>query len=272
MSTNKKRRAKENEGPRIVTVDIETAPLKVWCWGLFDQNMGLEQIASDWSILSFSAKVLGEKDVLYMDTGGRGASKVQDDKRIIQALWKVLDEADIVVTQNGISFDLKKIRARMIMMGMPPFRPVKMIDTMVECKKNFAMTSNKLAYTSRVLTDTPKSEHKEFPGFELWSECLKDNKKAWAEMKKYNVKDVEATEKLYLKLRPWIEGHPNVAAYYSSEEAMCPKCGSDHLEKRGFSCSQTQTYQRYVCKECGGWSRGRLTMSTKSKRGSMLVN
>jgi hypothetical protein len=52
-------------------------------------------------------------------------------------------------------------------------------------------------------------------------------------MRRYNIRDVVALEPLYLKLRPWIEGHPNVAVYSDSDEVACPKCGSTKLKLNG---------------------------------------
>lgn len=258
--------------PRIATIDIETAPLESYHWGLWDQNIGLNQIKVEWSILSISVKWLDEKKVIYKDTGGRGVSKVRDDKELLQYIWEVLDEADIVITQNGKSFDIKKINARLLMHGFRPYSPVKVIDTKVVAARHFAFTSNKLAWLSDHLTDIKKSEHKQFPGFELWVECLKDNAKAWLEMKKYNIIDVLADEQLYLKLRPWIEGHVNLAAYSELEEVVCPKCASTKIQKRGRSVTQTGEYHRYHCQNCGGWARSRYTVNTTSKRKSLLSN
>jgi hypothetical protein len=45
-----------------------------------------------------------------------------------------------------------------------------------------------------------KLAHSKFPGYSLWSECEKGNKAAWAEMKKYNIADINSTEDLFLKL------------------------------------------------------------------------
>ena len=261
-----------NGRPKIVTLDIETAPNESYHWGLWDQNIGLEQIRVEWTILSFSAKWLGKKDVQYLDAGGRGASKVRDDKALLTELWKILDEADIVVAQNGQAFDIKKINARLIMSGFKPYSPIKIIDTMLVAKRHFSFTSNKLAWMSEHLTNTKKSTHKQFPGFTLWAECLKDNVKAWAEMKKYNCIDTVATEELYLKLRPWVEGHPNIAAYSELEAMMCPKCASEKVQKRGKSVTQSGEYHRFQCMDCGGWSRSRYTTNSKGKRASLLQN
>lgn len=267
------KKSKSSQLPKIVTLDIETAPLQSYHWGLWDQNIGLEQIKNEWTILSFSAKWLGEDTVIYADTGGKGRKKVRDDYDLLQKLWYILDKADIVVAQNGQAFDIKKINARLLMAGFGPYSPIKIIDTMLVAKKHFAFTSNKLKWMSAHLTATEKSEHKQFPGFELWAECLKDNPKAWAEMKKYNCIDTRATEELYLKVRPWIEGHPNVAAYSDQcEDLACPKCGSTDVSPKGIARTQYGRYYRYHCNDCGGWSRSRYTTNTNSKRKNLLSN
>jgi predicted RNA-binding Zn-ribbon protein involved in translation (DUF1610 family) len=256
---------------RVVTLDIETAPLEVHCWGLWDQNIGLEQIGSEWTILSFCAKWLGGETV-YRDTSGRGAKKVRDDRALLNELWTILDRADIVVAQNGVAFDVKKINSRLLMRGHRPYSPIKIVDTMLIAKRHFAFTSNKLAWMSEHLTKTKKDEHHNFPGFKLWAACLKDNPKAWAEMRKYNILDVQATEELYLRLRPWMVGHPNMAAYSGIEEVLCPKCGSADVQMRGRTLTQTGEYHRYQCKACGGWARSRYTLNTLQKRQSLLSN
>ena len=257
-------------GPRIGTLDIETAPIVAYVWGLWKQNIGLPQIIRDWSILSYCYKYLDCKRVVYDDVSKQ--EDLFDDTRLLLGLWKFLDETDIVIAQNGVAFDVKKIMARFIEAGMPPPSPFKVIDTMLEARKIAKFTSNKLAWLSAKLTDTPKLSHSQFPGFELWVQCLARNPKAWRVMKRYNPVDVKGTEKLYLKLRPYIVGHPNLAAYDDDETARCPKCLSADLQKKGFAFTQTGQYQRYKCGGCKGWSRSRYTINTMGKRKALLSN
>lgn len=261
-----------NPGPKIVTLDIETAPLESYHWGLWEENVSVDQINVEWSILSFSAKWLGKSAMVYMDTGGRGVKHVRDDSELLKALWHILNEADVVVAQNGAAFDIKKINARLIMAGFPPYSPIRVIDTKLVAKKHFAFTSNRLQWMSKHLTKQKKLAHKKYPGFELWAACLRDDPKAWAEMRRYNCADTRATEELYLKLRPWIAGHVNVGAYSEMEVPMCPKCGSVKVQRRGSARTQTGEYYRFQCQECGGWSKSRYVVSTKGKRLALLGN
>ena len=254
--------------PKVAVLDIETAPIVGNVWGLFDQNVGLNQIVRDWVILSVSWKWMHEKKVHYVDN--RGAP--MDDAATVKTIWQVLDEADFVVGHNVIKFDVRKINARLIHYKLPPPSPYKMLDTQRMAKKVMMATSNKLEYLSAAFTDQPKSLHKAFPGFELWAAVLRDEPKAWEAMKKYNAQDVRATEKLYLVLRPWCNTHPNVNVYDDGTKVRCPKCGSDHIQRRGTMTTNTGKYTRFHCTDCGGWSRTRYTENSVQKRRSLLAS
>ncbi len=257
---------------KILTLDIETSPLQSFHWGLFDQNISLDMIKIDWTILSFSAKWFGQKKVQFFCTGGRGVDKVRDDKELVKKLWQLLDEADIVVTQNGVAFDIKKINTRMLVHGLPPYSPVKMVDTLLIAKARFGFTSNKLAFLSKVLNKTKKSSHKKFPGFELWEQCLADNPAAWNEMRKYNSIDVIATEELYMKLRPWYDRHPHMGLFSEGSKPVCPKCGSDDLVKDGTRAIMAGVQQRYRCRDCHGILYNKPVPHSKTKKERMMRN
>lgn len=256
--------------PKILTLDIETSPLQAYVWGLFDQTVGLNQIKEEWCMLSFCAKWLGNPNVIYQDNSKQ--RNKEDDRKLAASLWKLLDEADIVVAQNGKRFDVRKINARFLLLGYKPPSPYKIIDTMIEARRHFAFTSNKLEWLTDKLTPTKKQKHKKFPGFELWKECLAGNPEAWAEMREYNIPDTVSTEELYLILRPWIEGHPNVANYTDPTTPACPKCGSHEVIQKGHRHTQVGRYIRYRCNACGGWSRGRVMQNSKEQRSNLLVN
>lgn len=257
-------------GVRIGTLDIETSPIVAYVWSLWKVNIGLNQILEDWSILSYCYKWLGEKKVHYEDVEGQ--KNLRDDSKLLKGLWKFLDEADIVIAQNGIAFDVKKINARFIQAGMLPPSPYKVVDTLLEAKKIARFTSNKLEWLSAKLTDTPKSSHAQFPGMELWNECLKGNPKAWRVMRKYNPIDVVGTEGVYLKLRPYIIGHPNVNVYDEDETVRCVNCGSEDVHQKGYRYTNVGKYPRYRCYACGAWHRGGYTENTPAKRKSLLRN
>ena len=126
--------------PKILILDIETSPLLSYCWALFDQNVALNQIKQDWFILSFAAKWLGDppSKTMYMDQ--RSNKNVEDDSKLLKSVWKLIDEADVLLTQNGKRFDAKKLNARFILNGLTPPSSYQHIDTLQIAKKNFAFT------------------------------------------------------------------------------------------------------------------------------------
>ncbi len=256
-------------GPKILLLDVETAPMLGYVWGLWENNVALNQVKSDWHLLSWAAKWFGDKKVMYQDQ--RNAKNIENDKAILQGIWNLLDEADIIITQNGKSFDSKKLNARFILNGMKPPSPYKHIDTLIIAKKHFAFTSNKLEYMSdKLCTKYKKIKHAEFGGFELWKECLAGNPKAWREMERYNKYDVLALEELYTKLQPWDNSIDfNV---YSDDDSIKCNCGSSSLSKRGFHFTASGKYQRFQCQSCKAWysAKGeKNNLLSKSKRLSL---
>ncbi len=256
--------------PKVLLIDIETAPMLGYVWGLWDQNIALNQIFKDWHVLSWSAKWLDSKEIMYMDQ--RNEADITKDKRILKHIWKLLDEADIVVGQNSKSFDHKKLNARFIQNGMQPPSTYKHIDTLLIAKKHFQFSSNKMEYTSEKLcTKYKKLKHHKFPGFDMWLQCLAGNREAWKEMEKYNKHDVLALEELYYKLMPW-DNSINFNLYSNDASAMICSCGHSKFRNRGYYYTGTGKFQRYKCFKCGAESRSRENLFDKEKRKSLRTN
>jgi uncharacterized protein YprB with RNaseH-like and TPR domain len=245
---------------KVLFVDIETAPIIGFLWGMWDQNLGLNQINSDWHLLSFAAQWQDSKEIMYADQ--RGKKNIENDKHLLRKLWKLMNDADIIIGHNSKRFDVKKLNARFLQNGMSRPAPFEQVDTLLIARKHFALTSNKLEYLSNILCpEMKKSSHKKYPGFELWKECMAGNVDAFSEMEKYNKQDIVALEGVYNVLRTW----DNTVSFakYGGEEAQC-NCGSTSFQKRGFAFSNSNKYQRYQCKECKAWFRGRKSIGKKS--------
>jgi len=261
------------KAPRLLFIDVETAPIRASVWGLFKQNISLNMIKDDWFLLSYCAKFLGEDKIYYKDL--RGEVLNEDDTTLLDDIWELLDQADLVIAHNGDRFDVKKMNARLILNGYdrPSFYRTK--DTLKMAKESFGFTSNKLEYlTDKLCTKYKKSKHGKFSGFELWSECLKDNTDAWDEMEEYNTLDVLSLEELYLKLRSWDKKHPNMAAYYNDGKQRCNTCGSDAMIEipDKFAYTNVSKFKTYKCGCCGSQKRGRTNMNSKEHTKEILMN
>jgi hypothetical protein len=252
-------------GPRIFVYDIETAPIMAHVWKLWDNNVGLNQIQSDWFIMSFCGKWLGEDEIFYFDQ--RDAENQEDDSYLLSKLWSFLNEADIVIGQNIKRFDTKKVNARFILNGFPKPSTYRQIDTMVIAKEQFGFTSNKLEYLSNKLCpEHVKDGHIEFPGHTLWVECLKGNRAAWEAMEAYNRDDVLATEALYNMLSSWDNKLPNFDVYVDEVLDM-----SEWVHD-GYHTTNLAKYKRYRNIKTGVQRRSRVNELSKEKRQQLLAN
>ena len=238
---------------KALVLDIETSLMKVYVFELGEQYVGIDQIDEDWFVMAWAAKWEGEPDskLIYRDV----RHSIGDDKKMLKELWKLLDEADIIITQNGKKFDSRKINARFMVHGMPPPKPYSHIDTYRLVKAVAAHTSNKLEYLTKKLNKKhKKTSHRKFPGKSLWIECMKGNMEAWNEMKLYNIDDVLSTEELHTNIRAWApESLPKMYPL-APNETKCTTCGfigkmregRDRIGKRGI-------YTQNSCPKCGSW-------------------
>lgn len=237
---------------KILILDIETAPNIAYVWGAWKQNVGQKQWLDKTHIMSYAAKWLGEDEIIYKE------NRKQNDKPLVKALFKLMDEADIVIAHNAKKFDIPTILGRGIIHSLDPPSPFRVVDTLIDARREFRFVSNSLANLAEELGVEEKDSHKNFPGFELWLECLRGNDAAWQEMKAYNIQDVDTLEEVYLRMRPYMRHHPNVVHHTHDDEIHCPKCGSTNIQWRGYYYTQMGIcYRRFQCQDCGGWGRYR---------------
>lgn len=245
---------------KILLFDVENSPSTAYIWGLFQDVISNEMVDKHWYMLCWSAKWLGEKKIYssaLVDFPKAYKKDPENDKYVLKKLWKLLDEADIVVAHNCRRFDVRKSNARFIMNDMTPPSPYKIIDTLESARSYFFFTSNKLNDLGKYLKVGQKLDT---GGFKLWQACMKGDKKAWTKMVQYCRNDILLLEKIYLKMRPYILNHPNLMVYDDIEHLVCSKCGSPKIKKEGFTYTNVSKYQRYSCKECGSWFRGRKNL------------
>lgn len=245
--------------PKILFLDIETAPDVVWTWGVYQANA--IAVKEHWYLLSFAAKWRGSKDVLVKGLvdykGYKGGSSTE--RELLEDVWALLDDADIVVAHNGASFDCKKLNARFIAHDMLPPSPYKVVDTKRDLKKVAVYSSNRLNWLSKQFKIGSKTmEHHDF---ELWQGCMDGDRKSWKEMKEYNSHDVVLLEKLYNKIAAWIP-QPNGSAHSSDQRCPNPACNSRKLHARGYQRTTTRIYRRFQCQACGTWSRDRVSLNS----------
>lgn len=243
---------------KILLLDIETAPNLVHVWGLWNQNVSLNQIMASGYVLCWAAKWRGDgDDQIMFDSIHRSGPK-----RMLNRIHNLLDKCDACVTYNGRSFDLPTLNKEFVQRGFKPPSPYKSIDLYITAKKIFRFPSNKLEYIARALGLGGKVKHE---GHELWVKTMAGDKDAWARMEEYNRGDVILLDGLYTELMPWIPSHPNVALY-DHAGFSCPTCGGVNLQFRGYAYTSVNEYRRLRCSDCGRWSREAMAHTGKEER------
>ena len=243
--------------PRILVYDIENSPSLGWVWQKYQTDV--VEFKEDWYLLCFAYKWLGGKTVKTVALPDFPLYKrePENDYHVASELWHLFNEADIVVAHNGNRFDQAKARARFLVHGFEPHTPFREIDTLQVARKRFNFTANNLDELCRQLG----IGRKEYTGgIDTWLGCMRGDTKSWATMLKYNKRDVAMLEELYLRFRPWMENHPNIALI-SGRPSACPKCGSEEgmVLRKHRRINTVTAADVYQCKACGGYSTARVT-------------
>lgn len=229
---------------KILALDIETRPALAYVWKVWDENIGVDQIVDPGGVIAFAASWIGETEVEFRSDFHDG------HKKMVKRLWKLLDEADVVLHFNGKRFDVPWVQREFVEAGLLPTSPFKQIDLLETIKRQFRFLSNKLAHVAPQLGLEGKVENE---GFKLWLKCMEGDEDAWNRMREYNIRDTTLLEDAYMILRPWIKNHPSIAIENGLD--ACPKCGSEQLQARGWAYTRQSKFRRYQCKECGSWVR-----------------
>jgi len=228
---------------QTVYFDIENTPLLGYAWSPYETN--LLGIVKDTELLSFAYKINdGQIHVL--------SRRLYTEKQLAKALWKLFDEADVLIGHNGDSFDIKMANQYFIKYGLTPPSPYKSVDTKKMAKKSFRFAQNKLDYLGQFLL----GENKISTNMDLWFKCMEGDTAALLKMERYNKQDVALLYKVHQTLKPWSTGGPNHNLYHGTTH-QCPACGGK-TQKRGPSYTQKGVYQRYQCvvPGCFKWSTG----------------
>lgn len=230
--------------PRLLVLDIETAPNIVYTWGLFKQNIGINQVIESGRVICFAARWHGEATTMFY--GER-----QGRERMIRAAHRLLCEADAVIGWNSQRFDCRWLNAEFKRLGLRRPAGYKHIDLMKSVKRHQYLPSYKLDYTARNLGVGGKVQT---GGFDLWRDCLAGDRAAWKLMEEYNRADTDLTDAVFADMLDggWIHGLPNLSIHGGD---VCPCCGSDRLQADGYYQTPTRRYQQWVCRDCGSPSQ-----------------
>ena len=230
---------------KIILYDLETSRTRVEGYGN-RWDFKVVKFIKQSELMCYSYKELGESKVHFVS---RYDFKTYHE--FVKSLRDLLHSADITIAHNGGSFDDKMANRFFVTEGILPPKPRKTVDTKREAKRWFRFESNKLDD----LGDFLGLGRKQTIGYaDLEDDFMSGNpsRKTVKLMKEYNDQDVRLLEAIYLRMLPFMSSHPNLGDI-DGRDAICPKCGSTSLHKRGFNRKRTGSSQRYQCQSCGGW-------------------
>lgn len=259
---------KKKHKAKILVFDIETSYITGAFFSLFQKGVPHSNVLEDWYMFCFSYKWLFEDEV-YNFKLTKEELETGDDRRLVKELWKLLNEADIVVGHNSDKFDLRKTNAKFFTHGLSLPSPYQSIDTFKSVRKTMSFTSLSLDFLAKVSGFDGKKQ----TSAGLWLKIYRDKEyESLEEMAEYNNKDVIELENIYLDLHPYLTQQPNIGLFVTSDELTCSQCGSDDLSSENMTPYRTSVneFTTYRCGECGSISRDRKAI--KHNKNNLTVS
>lgn len=229
---------------KVLTIDIERLPGTAYVWEPKTRYIPAHNFVEWPRMLCFAARWYGQKRPIF-------EAEWIDRDQMVRRAWELYDEADAVYTYNGIRFDDKHLRSEWVMAGYPPPSPWKAVDLFAQVRQ-FGFESKSLDSVTKRLGRGGKSLHY---SMDLAWAAANGDKAAQAELKTYNIGDVELTEWLADRLRPWLN-HPHTQR--KSDDLVCPNCGATGealKQQKSNYRAVVIDYRLYRC-ECGANVRG----------------
>lgn len=265
---------------KILFLDIETQRAIMEGWQTFKPFISIDNIIVDARVLCFAAKWRGRERVIFNSCWRDPETVCGPDPdgqaqylKMMQAAFKLLDEADVLVTYNGDRFDWQWLEREFTRLRLGKPLPYKSVDLMKINRKWFrgGQLSMKLDWSLRKMLGTQKVEH---GGRDLWHDIrygsAAQRREACKTMREYNIGDTTKTELLFENWLPYLP--INMALYENPEVAdgllHCTKCNGTNLDRQAgkFHRTAAYSYQLYRCRDCGAASRGHRSKITTELR------
>lgn len=232
---------------RVLVVDIERLPGLAHVWEPRTKYVAPRNFVEWPRTVCFAARWYGQKRVRF-----HAEWEPSSHEEMIAKAWELYDEADAVVTFNGVRFDNRKLKTEWLEAGFPPPRPWKDIDLFQVVRREFGFESNSLDTVTRRLGRPGKET---FYSVTDTQAAVDGDRDAQARLRTYNQGDIELTEWLYDRLRPWIRNHPHIGS--SGDELSCNRCGGKDLTLQPTRYrAVVLDYSLYRCDHCQGLVRG----------------
>lgn len=253
--------------PKVGVMDVETLFIIGGAWGLFDQNIGINQIIKDSCMLSWAGKYLFGNGQIFGDIMTPEEATDRDTERITKSAWDFVNSCEIMIGHNFRGFDAKVLNTEFLKNGMKPTK-YRVVDTYEVARNNFRFSSNKMEFINATLGIREKIPN---DGFPLWLGCSDGDQESLDKMMEYNVGDIVATEELFWKVQPFVSNIANFSMYNRESVKMACTCGCERFLDAGYIYTNSAKYNKLRCENCGAIFRGKTNYLPTLKREKLLV-
>jgi uncharacterized protein YprB with RNaseH-like and TPR domain len=216
---------------------------KILCWDIETRSL----VGDYGSIYCIGWKWLGDKEAQVKTIHDVPGRHPLDDKALVKwFIENVWNTADIAVGWYSSGHDEPFLRTRAIIHGLAAPKDVTTLDLWGKVRKRFKFSRNSLDNVVRHLGLT----NKWYTPTADFEKCLWGDKAAMGRIAKHCRIDVDITEEAYERFKTYIVAHPRV----THENWKCRVCGSERLQRRGYTFSAAKGKQaKTKCKDCGAW-------------------
>lgn len=203
-------------------------------------------------LLCVGYKYLGDKKITVLTR--EFPDDPFNDKKLCKEIYDVLSKAEGLITHNGKRFDVPFLNTRFLLNGLPVLPPaLRHFDTCETIFKKLKMGAS----LKNSIEEFGLPSEKTALSLKGSLQAVYGDKKQYKWIVDHCRKDVQATEKLYEKLKAL--GAPGWSmAALADRPSSCPVCGeSGGLQRRGWNKAIKRQTPRYQCQNCGGWSSGK---------------
>lgn len=246
----------EYRSAKILLLDIETLPGEFYAFDPRVDYLSPDKKIKDWSISCYAAKWLFHPEIMG-EVVSAGEAFNRQDGSILPSIWHLMDEAQIVVTQNGLNFDIRKLNTKFLTHGYKPPSKYLNVDTLKVAQSVFGFNYNRLNELGQEIGIGKKIDM----NFADWKQCLTNDSAAEEHLQRmliYCKNDIAPLlEEVYLHFLPWIPNHPNLGLYTNLDGDVCPKCESQDLEWTEEYPTPAGLWEGFRCMGCGTTGRGK---------------
>jgi hypothetical protein len=250
------KKAKNFRSARILLLDVETLPGEYYAFDPKVEYLSPDKQIKGVSISCYAAKWLFEPEIMGEVVKAREAYE-RSDWSILGGIWKLMNEADIIITHNGLNFDIPLLYGRFVTNKMMPPTKFQNIDTCKTSKNVFKFEYNRLDELGQRFGIGKKLDM----SFTDWRNCLTKNKKAekaLQNMLTYCKNDIAPLlEDVYLSMLPYIPNHPNLGLWnVEMDKDCCKNCESTNLlwNTKPYA-TPSGLWMSWRCQSCGAVGR-----------------